>query len=149
MIEEATETLLPLAEELGVTIETSGEITRTVGSRALLLQLATNLVHNAIVHNLSDRGRVWVATSALPDFVELTVENTGETLAPEVVSKLAEPFLRSDERIRGDHAGVGLGLAIVERITRAHDGTLALAPRAAGGLRATVRLSGAPARTRS
>ncbi len=149
VIEEATETLLPLAEELGVTIETSGEITRTVGSRALLLQLATNLVHNAIVHNLSDRGRVWVATSALPDFVELTVENTGETLAPEVVSKLAEPFLRSDERIRGDHAGVGLGLAIVERITRAHDGTLALAPRAAGGLRATVRLSGAPARTRS
>ena len=80
VIEEATETLLPLAEELGVTIETFGEFTHTVGSRALLLQLTTNLVHNAIVHNLSDRGMVWVSTATLPEFVELTVENTGETL---------------------------------------------------------------------
>src|SRR5208282_1906314 len=52
MAEEATETLLPLAEKRGVTIETSGEMTPTVGSGALLLQLSTNLVHNAIVHNL-------------------------------------------------------------------------------------------------
>ena len=82
MAEEATETLLPLADERGITIETSVEITPTVGSRALLLQLTTNLVHNAIVHNLPDRGTVWVSTSARPGVVELTVENTGETLAP-------------------------------------------------------------------
>ena len=57
-----------------------------------------------------------------------------------MVSTLAEPFLRGDERIRTDHAGVGLGLAIVKRITQAHDGTLTLTPRAAGGLRVTVRI---------
>src|SRR5215212_2987638 len=50
--EEATETLLPLAERRGITLETSGDVTPTVGSNALLLQLGTNLVHNAIVHNL-------------------------------------------------------------------------------------------------
>ena len=50
--EEATETLLPLAEKRGVTIETSGDAAPTIGSAALLLQLTTNLVHNAIVHNL-------------------------------------------------------------------------------------------------
>src|SRR5207237_7696050 len=44
--EEATETLLPLAEERGVTIETSGDVTATIGSHALLLQMTTNLVHN-------------------------------------------------------------------------------------------------------
>ncbi len=55
--EEATETLLPLAEKHGVTIKTSGDMTPTIGSRALLLQLTTNLVHNAIVHNLPGRGR--------------------------------------------------------------------------------------------
>ena len=71
--------------------------------------------------------------------MELTVENTGETLTPEVVSTLAEPFLRGDERVRADHGGVGLGLAIVESIAQAHDGTLTLTPRAAGGLRVTVR----------
>jgi two-component system sensor histidine kinase VanS len=50
--EEATETLLPLAEKRGLTIETSGDMTPTIGSHALLLQLGTNLVHNPIVHNL-------------------------------------------------------------------------------------------------
>ncbi len=140
MAEEATEMLLPLAEEHGVTIETFAETTPTIGSRALLLQLSTNLVHNAIVHNLPDHGTVWVSTSARPGVVELTVENTGEMLTPLIVSTLVEPFLRGDERVRADHAGVGLGLAIVERIARAHDGTLTLTPRAGGGLRITVEI---------
>jgi two-component system, OmpR family, sensor histidine kinase VanS len=142
--EEAAETLLPLAEKRGVTIETSGDITPAVGSHALLLQLTTNLVHNAIVHNLPEHGAVWVSTGVRSRSVVLTVENTGEKLAPQLVSTLAEPFQRGTERIRTDHAGVGLGLAIVNSITHAHDGTLALTPRAAGGLRVTVRLPATP-----
>ena len=66
MAEEATETLLPLAEHRGITIETSGETTTTIGSHALLLQLTTNLVQNAIVHNLPEQGTVQVTTSAHP-----------------------------------------------------------------------------------
>jgi two-component system sensor histidine kinase VanS len=143
--EEATETLLPLAEKRGATIETSGDVTHTVGSPALLLQMTTNLVHNAIVHNLPEQGAVWVKTSAQPESVVLTVENTGEQLTPQLVSTLAEPFQRGSRRIRTDHAGVGLGLAIVKSITQAHDGTLTLTPRDAGGLCVTVRL---PARER-
>jgi two-component system, OmpR family, sensor histidine kinase VanS len=145
--EEATETLLPLAEERGVTIETSGDVTPAIGSPALLLQMATNLVHNAIVHNLPEHGTVWVTTSAHPRSVVLTVENTGEKLTPHLVSTLAEPFQRGTERIRTDHAGVGLGLAIVKSITQAHDGTLTLTPRPAGGLCVTVQLPAAPPHT--
>ncbi len=115
----------------------------TIGSRALLLQMTTNLVHNAIVHNLADQGCVWVATSALRRSVVLTVENTGDKLTPELVATLVEPFRRGSERVRTDAAGVGLGLAIVNSIARAHDGTLTLTPRAAGGLRVTVRLPAA------
>jgi two-component system sensor histidine kinase VanS len=77
--------------------------------------------------------------------VELTVENTGDTLTPRMVSELAEPFLRGNARLRADHAGAGLGLAIAESITRAHDGTLTLTPRAGGGLCVTVQLPAAPA----
>jgi two-component system, OmpR family, sensor histidine kinase VanS len=142
--EEATETLLPLAETHGLTIETSGDATLTTGSHALLLQLTTNLVHNAIVHNLAEQGAVWVTTSARRTSVVLTVENTGGPLTPQSVATLAEPFLRGSERRRTDHAGVGLGLAIARSITQAHDGTLTLAARAAGGLRATVQLPAAP-----
>jgi two-component system sensor histidine kinase VanS len=145
--EEATETLLPLAEKHGVTIETAGDITPTIGSHALLLQLTTNLVHNAIVHNLSKQGTVWVTTNVHPKTVVLTVENTGETLTPHLVSTLVEPFQRGTERIRTDHTGVGLGLAIVNSITQAHDGTLTLTPRPAGGLRVSVQLPAAPPHT--
>jgi len=146
--EEATETLLPLAEKRGLGIETSGDVACTIGSHALLLQMTTNLVHNAIVHNLPEQGTVWVTTGASPEAAVLTVENTGEKLAPQLVSTLVEPFQRGTERIRTDHAGVGLGLAIVKSITHAHDGTLTLTARAAGGLCVTVKLPAAPHRDR-
>jgi two-component system, OmpR family, sensor histidine kinase VanS len=144
LAEEATETLLPLAEKHDVTIETSGDMTPTIGSHALLLQLSTNLVHNAIVHNLPEQGTVWITTSAHPGSVVLTVENTGEKLTPQTVATLGEPFQRGSERLRTDHAGVGLGLAIVRSITQAHDGTLTVTPRAGGGLCVTVELPAAP-----
>jgi two-component system sensor histidine kinase VanS len=111
---------------------------------------------------------VWVTTRVHAEAAVLTVENTGETLAPELVSTLVEPFQRGAERIRPDlstslgvgpsaslgtgpsallgtgHAGVGLGLAIVKSIAQAHDGTLMLTPRPAGGLRVTVTFPAAP-----
>jgi two-component system sensor histidine kinase VanS len=145
--EEATEALLPLAERRGVTVETSGEAAHTIGSHTLLLQLTTNLVHNAIVHNLPERGSICVTTSATRDGASLTVENTGVNLAPEIVATLAAPFQRGSERLRTDHAGVGLGLAIVKSIAQAHDGVLTLTPRPDGGLRAAVELPAAPSAT--
>ena len=142
--EEAAETLLSFAEKRGISVETSGDVAPTIGSHALLLQMTTNLVHNAIVHNLQEEGAVWVKTSVHQNAAVLTVENTGEKLAPDVVSKLVEPFQRGTERIRTDHAGVGLGLAIVKSITEAHDGTLTLTPRPTGGLRVSVQLPASP-----
>ena len=140
MAEEATETLLPLAEKRCLTIETSGDVAPTIGSQALLLQMATNLVHNAIVHNLPQHGSVRVTTSAGPTSVLLTVENTGEKLSPQLASTLVEPFLRGSERLSTDYAGAGLGLAIVKSITEAHNGTLTITPRVCGGLCVTVQL---------
>jgi two-component system sensor histidine kinase VanS len=145
MAEEATETLLPLAEKHGIAIETGGDITPTTGSSALLLQLTMNLVHNAIVHNRPARGTVWVRTGVRARTAVLTVENTGEQIAPQLAATLTEPFQRGTERTHADHAGVGLGLAIVKTITQAHDGTLTLTPRPDGGLRITVELPGPPA----
>src|SRR5262249_28346914 len=114
--------------------------TPTIGSHTLLLQMSTNLLHNAIVHNLAEQGTVWVTTSAYPESAVLTVESTGEKLTEQLVSTLAEPFQRGTTRIRTGHAGSGLGLALVKSIPKAHDGPLPLPPRPAGGLRVTVQL---------
>ncbi|MFI6048999.1 sensor histidine kinase [Streptomyces violascens] len=143
--EEAAETLLPLAEQRRITLDVTGGAARTSGSGELLLRMATNLVQNAIVHNLPAGGTVTVHTEAHGGTSVLRVENTGRRLVPEMVPTLTEPFRRGMERVRTDeHAGVGLGLAIVRSIVRAHDGTLDLAPRPAGGLVVTVRLPGMP-----
>ncbi|MGH2467158.1 MAG: sensor histidine kinase, partial [Candidatus Limnocylindrales bacterium] len=93
-----------------------------------------------IVHNLPEHATVQVTTALRAESAVLTVENSGEKLTPQMVSTLTEPFQRGTARIRGDHPGLGLGLAIVESISRAHGGTLTLSPRAAGGLRVTVEL---------
>ncbi len=103
--------------------------------------MVTNLVQNAIVHNLPADGTVTVHTEMYGDTSVLRVENTGRPLPPELLPTLTEPFRRGTDRVRTDeHAGVGLGLAIVHSIVRAHDGTLGLAPRPTGGLVVTVRL---------
>ncbi|WP_079406416.1 sensor histidine kinase [Streptomyces sp. 3211] len=143
--EEVAETLLPLAEQRGITLDVTGGTARTSGSAELLLRMVTNLVQNAVVHNLPAGGTVSVHTEASADTSVLRVENTGRPLPPDLVATLTEPFRRGTERVRTDeHAGVGLGLAIVDSIVRAHDGTLDLAARPAGGLLVTVRLPGTP-----
>ncbi len=156
--EEAVEQLLPLAASRGVTLEVTGGRAVAPGSPALLLQLVTNLVHNAVVHNLPEHGTVTVSTSscstdddrdggrgATSSTVVLTVESTGEVLDPDLVATLTEPFRRGAGRVRADHAGVGLGLAVVDRVTAAHGGTLSLRARPGGGLVVVVRLPAATA----
>lgn len=144
VVDEAVETLLPLAERHGVEVEVDAGAAPTTGSHALLLQLATNLLHNAIVHNREEGGSVTVSTGVAEGSSVLTVENTGPELPGHLVATLTEPFQRGPGRVRGRHSGVGLGLAIVRSVCRAHDGDLALAPRPGGGLVATVRLPLAP-----
>jgi two-component system sensor histidine kinase VanS len=137
VVEEAIETLLPLAEKRGATLTASGDVTPVLGSPALLLQLTVNLLHNAVVHG---HGTVQVSTARCPGSAVLTIENSGDRLDPRLVSTFPEPFQRGTERRSSDQAGVGLGLAIVESIAAAHDGTLDLVPRPGGGLCVTVRL---------
>lgn len=140
LAEEAAETLLPLAEKHHIAIEVSGEAATAVGSRALLGQLALNLLHNAIVHN-TEGGSIQVSTASDHRRSTLTVENTGDLLTPDEVATYVEPFQRGEQRTRSGHAGVGLGLAIVASIVKAHDGHLSLAARPEGGLVAQVTLN--------
>jgi two-component system, OmpR family, sensor histidine kinase VanS len=148
--EEAAETLLPLAERRRITLDVTGGKATTTGSAELLLRVITNLVQNAIVHNLPTGGTVTVHTEPQHQACVVRVENTGRVLPADLVPTLTEPFQRGGERVRDDdHAGVGLGLAIVHSIVRAHEGALDIVPRPEGGLRVTIRLPSHAAVARS
>jgi len=70
------------------------------------------------------------------------VSDRGPGIAAEDVERLKQPFTRATEaRARADGAaGAGLGLAIVERIARAHGGKFELLPREGGGTLARVTI---------
>lgn len=119
---------------------------RAVNARAIDLTEALLLLsradRGAFTPERVDLSLLAVSTGLRADDVVLTVENTGEPLDPRLVPTLVEPFQRGGGRTHGEHAGVGLGLAIVRSIAEAHHGTVALAPGSGGGLRVTVRLPG-------
>lgn len=107
----------------------------------LLRHLLSNLLRNAVVHNVPD-GSLDITTRGTPDSgraVEVT--NTGPIIEPAVLHTLTGPFVRGDGRTRragGHPPGSGLGLAIVASITRVHNATLSLDALEDGGIMVRV-----------
>ncbi|WP_194410818.1 sensor histidine kinase [Microbacterium cremeum] len=127
------------AEARGIRFETALSPAVVNGNRALLAQLATNLVHNAVVHNV-DGG--WVQASVTTPPAELVISNGGPQIDPMMVATLTEPFVRAAGRTRPADGGAGLGLAIVASIVRAHGGALDVTALREGGLQVRVTLPG-------
>lgn len=112
------------------------------GDGQLLERLLTNLVDNAIDHNLHE-GWVEVSTAAAGERARVRVANSGPEVPEGEVARLLQPFQRlgRDRTGSGDHRG--LGLAIVQAIVAAHDGQLRLSPNPGGGLVVEVVLPSA------
>lgn len=116
----------------GIDISASLAQAPTLGDPRLVESMVTNLVDNAIRHNVPG-GRVEVATSG----ATISIRNTGPTIPPGEVERLFEPFQRRrDERVRRD--GHGLGLAIVRAIATAHGATITTRAPESGGLEVAV-----------
>jgi signal transduction histidine kinase len=135
IVAEAAEALRSAAQERGVHVNCSLAPLTVLGERPLLERLASNLVFNAIRHNI-EGGSVDVAVVGDGAFV---VTNTGPVVPPEQVAGLFEPFRRGNgERL--DHGGgVGLGLTIARSIAAAHGAEIRASANPAGGLRVEVR----------
>jgi signal transduction histidine kinase len=106
-----------------------------VGERQDLLEIAGNVMENACKWAVR---RVRVAAAARPEapVFTLTVEDDGPGLAPDQ----RETVLRRGERLDENAPGSGLGLSIVDELTRAYGGTIELDDSALGGLKLEITL---------
>jgi signal transduction histidine kinase len=142
-VEAAVDDAQPDAAREGVRLAARLDPARVEGDPALLERVAANLIDNGIRYNRPG-GFVDVRTRSGTGTVELRVENSGPPVDATAAARLTEPFERLGRE--ADARGSGLGLSIVNAVTRAHGGSLAIEPRAAGGLVVSVRLPGAGAR---
>lgn len=107
-----------------------------VGKLSLLRRAVSNLIDNAVAHG----SHVNVSLAALPDRLEIVVEDDGPGIPAEEISRVIDPYVRLDASRALDSGGVGLGLAIVRDAAAYHGGRLMLANRDTGGLRAVLQL---------
>lgn len=102
-----------------------------------LFQVLLNLLSNAVKYN-RDAGTVTITAGATAtDTVRLTVEDTGDGIAPEQLPRLFEPFDRLDA---SDVEGTGLGLALTKQLVRAMGGEISVDCRPGEGTRFHVDL---------
>jgi signal transduction histidine kinase len=132
------------AARRGVTVRASMTAAPVLGDERLVRQLAANLIDNALRHNLPG-GNLSVDVASGRGRSTFTITNTGPVIPAAQVGRLFQPFQRlSAQRAAGDH-GLGLGLAIVAAIARAHQATLTVSPGRCGGLDIRVSFPAAAA----
>jgi signal transduction histidine kinase len=139
VIADALDNRTDRATAANVTLLRSLDLAEVVGSRTLLSRLAGNLIDNAIRYN-QPGGWVQVTTTAGGRSARLIVENSGPVLHPGDAGQLGRPFRRGGAERTCSDGGVGLGLSIVTAIAAAHQGSIDIEARPAGGLRAAVTL---------
>jgi signal transduction histidine kinase len=125
------------ASARGLRFEQALEPAPLSGDRRLIERLVSNLVENALRHNIPG-GRVRVTVGSDDAHANLAVKNTGPIVPPEDVERLLQPFQRMSQERTGEHDGLGLGLSIVQAIAGAHDASLAVRAEFGGGLEVEV-----------
>lgn len=111
-------------------------------ARPVMLKRAiVNLVENALHYGT----KVSVSLIAEGAQVLIRVEDNGPGIPEDQLADVLEPFVRLDTARTRDTIGLGLGLSIVARAVSEHRGTLSLANRPEGGLRAEISLPKNPA----
>jgi signal transduction histidine kinase len=123
----------PEAERRGIRLDATLGAAPATGDPSLAESLVTNLVDNALRHNVPG-GHAEIRTATGTAGAVLSVANTGTIVPATEVQHLFEPFRQLGAERIGNGDGHGLGLAIVRAIARAHGATLTCHARPAGGL---------------
>ena len=138
-VEDAIDLIGQAAAARQIQIGTTLQDAQVTGDRVLLERLVSNLIENAVRHNVTG-GWVLASTQTRSGIAEITVSNGGEHIPTDQVPELFEPFRRLSGRT-GNRPGSGLGLSIVASVARAHGGHAGARARPGGGLYVQITLS--------
>ncbi len=139
LAEESLATLRILAEQQGIRLRHDLRPAPCVADPSQMLQVASNLLANAIQHNVRG-GDAHITTGAEEGYSFLRVSNSGPGLGEEDLSRVFERFHRADRSRNRKTGGAGLGLAIVKAIVDAHGGGITITSDPGVETVATVRL---------
>jgi heavy metal sensor kinase len=132
-----------LAEEKGQQIQIEGDADQTVNADRLVLQRGVgNIIENAIKHGPGG-GRIFILIARTENYVDISVEDRGETIAEALREKIFERFFRIDASRSRDAGGSGLGLAIAKWAIEVNGGSVSLRPGQQGGNLFLVRIPAA------
>jgi signal transduction histidine kinase len=137
VVDDALNAHQPSAAARGVQVDSALDQATVSGDARLVSRLAANLVDNAIRYNIAG-GRVAVKLAAGTTQATLTVTNSGPLIPPQQAGRLLEPFQRAVKDRTAGPDGLGLGLAIVADIAKAHGAGLEVRARPEGGLAVAV-----------
>ncbi|MBT2398218.1 HAMP domain-containing sensor histidine kinase [Streptomyces sp. ISL-100] len=137
MAHEVVEARSAEARYRGITFRCSISPALAAGHRNLAERLVTNLVDNALRHNMP-HGRIDVTTRTVEGRATLTLTNTGPLVPPNAIEQLFQPFQRLGATRAARTEGLGLGMSIVAAIADAHDADITTSARPGGGLTVTV-----------
>jgi signal transduction histidine kinase len=133
----------PAISNLGLNVRADIQPAVLDGDPLLIQQLVTNLIDNAVRHNIPG-GEVKAATGTSDGHAILSVANSGHVILPTEVDRLFQPFQRLGPRRARRDGGHGLGLSIVKAIAAAHGATITAQPRPGGGLAINVTFPSSP-----
>lgn len=142
IVRSATETILPDALEKGIALgvdDPRGSLFAEV-DRDRVEQIFRNVLSNAVKFT-PEGGRVTVHVANDAHSATVTVIDTGEGIAAEFLPLAFDQFRQGERRTRGEHSGLGIGLALVKQLTELHEGHVTIASDGVGlGTRVTIRL---------
>jgi len=133
-IRNVVDSFKPTGERRGITLDACGspDIPEVCFDRDKIEKVLINLIGNALKFTPKG-GSVFVRWALEPEYVRVSVEDTGPGIPEEAQDRLFDRFVQADDSGSRQHGGTGIGLSLVKEITELHGGTVKAANRPAGG----------------
>ena len=142
IVARAVETARPAidAHRHSLELDLPDELISVEGDKTRLVQVIANILHNAAKF-MDPGGRIRLTARREGQFAVIKITDTGIGIAPEQIPKIFELFTQVHSGTERAQGGLGIGLALVRRLTEMHGGTVSVQSDGAGrGAEFTVRL---------